>query len=95
MYCITVTFVVNDAHAMEFEQAVRINARQSLADEPGCRVFDVCIDAGGTRFFLYELYDDADAFQAHLLTPHFAAFDRQVSAWVIDKSVQVWRKLPA
>lgn len=94
MYCVTVTFNVHSEQAAAFQLAVQANAQQSLADEPGCRCFDVCVDADGARIFLYELYDDAAAFQAHLRTPHFIAFDREVSPWVIHKSVQVWRRLP-
>jgi (4S)-4-hydroxy-5-phosphonooxypentane-2,3-dione isomerase len=93
MYCLTVTFNVRPANAAAFIDAVRENARRSAADEPGCRVFDVCVDAGGTRIFLYELYDDEAAFAAHLKTSHFAVFDKQVAPWVIDKSVSVWHKL--
>jgi quinol monooxygenase YgiN len=95
MYCITVTFHVQAQHAVAFRLAVLANAQQSVADEPGCHVFDVCVDGAGTRFFLYELYDDEAAFQAHLASPHFIAFNEEVTPWVIEKSVQVWSQLAA
>jgi (4S)-4-hydroxy-5-phosphonooxypentane-2,3-dione isomerase len=95
MYCITVVFTVQAAHAAAFRAAVLANAQQSLRDEPGCRLFDVCADAAATRFFLYELYDDEAAFKQHLTSAHFKAFDAQVAPWVLDKTVQAWRKLDA
>jgi quinol monooxygenase YgiN len=51
------------------------------------------VDATGAVFFLYELYDDEAAFAAHLETPHFKAFDREVAPWVVGKVVHAWRKL--
>jgi (4S)-4-hydroxy-5-phosphonooxypentane-2,3-dione isomerase len=93
MFCITVSFAIHQPHAAAFAAAVLDNARRSLADEPGCRVFDVAVDASGQQFFLYELYDDESAFQAHLRTPHFAAFDALVAPWVADKQVRAWQRL--
>jgi (4S)-4-hydroxy-5-phosphonooxypentane-2,3-dione isomerase len=95
MHCITVVFTIQARHAAAFRAAVVANAQQSLAQEPGCRTFDVCADAAGTRFFLYELYDDEAAFKHHLGSAHFKAFDAQVTPWVLDKSVQAWQRLDA
>jgi quinol monooxygenase YgiN len=93
MFCVTVHFTLRPAHADAFAAAVLDNAARSLADEPGCRVFDVVRDASGLQIFLYELYDDEPAFQAHLSTPHFRAFDAQVAPWVADKQVRSWTRL--
>jgi quinol monooxygenase YgiN len=93
MYCVTVTFSIHAPHAAAFGAAVLDNARRSLVDEAGCRVFDVVVDRAGTQFFLYELYDDEAAFQAHLRTPHFKAFDALVAPWVADKQVRNWTRL--
>ena len=44
----------------------------SVRDEPGCFRFDIHQDAEvPTRFYLYKVYTDEAAFQAHLETPHF------------------------
>jgi len=37
---------------------------------------------------LYEIYDDRAAFQAHVKTPHFAAFDRESRDLVAAKTVR-------
>ncbi len=89
MYVITVEFEVEPQHATEFCAAVVDNARRSRSSEPGCRQFDVCVapdDPG--RFFLYEVYDDRAAFDVHLATPHFRAFDPMVAPWLRRKTVR-------
>ncbi len=89
MYAVVVEFLIHPPQLRAFEAAIVANARQSLADEPGCRRFDVCRDlAEPRRFLLYELYDDAAAFEAHLATPHFRAFDAACAPWVERKAVQ-------
>ena len=71
-----------------FRRLIVENARASVRDEPGCRQFDVVIPQGDAdRVFLYEVYDDAAAFDAHKRTPHFAAFDRDCVPFVAAKVV--------
>ena len=36
---------------------------------------------------LYEIYDDAAAFDAHLATPHFAIFNEATAPLVASKTV--------
>lgn len=70
-----------------FRRLVDANAIASL-DEPGCRRFDVLEPAGeGDRVVLYEIYRDRSAFEDHLQTPHFAAFDKAVAGLVAGKQV--------
>ena len=53
------------AHSLE-------DGKDSVANEPGCRQFDVHVAADGSpTLVLYEVYDDRAAFEAHLQTPHF------------------------
>ena len=62
--------------------------KASVDDEPGCRQFDVAQDANDpASFFLYEIYDDEDAFKAHVQSPHFKSFDKLSGPWVKDKKV--------
>lgn len=78
-----------------FAQAIVENARASRADEPGCRQFDVCREPGDdTCFFLYELYDDEAAVQAHLQSPHFLRMSALTSSWVARKQVWRYRLMP-
>lgn len=94
MEVLLVEFRVHAPHWADFEAAIRRNAATSLAEEPGCRRFDVAADpAEPGRFVLYELYDDEAAVQAHLRAPHFAHFDAESRPWVAAKQVQRLRLL--
>jgi len=89
-YVVTVEFAVQPEHAARFTELLLENARTSLADEPGCQVFDVCTwPQQEDRFFLYEVYDSSEAFQLHLQSPHFKAFDAAVAPWIARKTVQI------
>ena len=51
------------------------NAEATRTTEPGCRQFDVVVDVeDATRITLYEVYDDAEAFEAHQQTAHFKSY---------------------
>jgi (4S)-4-hydroxy-5-phosphonooxypentane-2,3-dione isomerase len=89
MLALVVEFRIKPAHIAEFEHAIIENARASHDTEPGCRQFDVCRDsADPSVFFLYELYDDDAAIQAHLQTPHYLQMNQVTADWVDTKSVR-------
>jgi len=91
MYVVTVTFVVQDAQIEAFDRAMAAQARNSVAREAGCHRFNVCKDPDdAARTFLYELYEDAEAFQGHLASPHFKDFDATVAPWLVSKEVETW-----
>ncbi len=97
MYVVTVFFTLKPEHVAEFLQAVIHNANTSLADEPGCRQFDVCVPHNGpNEVFLYETYDSEAAFAGHLVSDHFQAFNTLSAPWVANKVVHtVLRVSPA
>ena len=75
MYVVSVEFVVQPEHAAAFRREVIANARVSRDTEPGCRQFDVCaMPDDPATIFLYEVYADRAAFDAHLATSHFRSF---------------------
>jgi (4S)-4-hydroxy-5-phosphonooxypentane-2,3-dione isomerase len=58
----------------KFKTAVMENAAASVK-EPGCRQFDVLFeDSDPHHVFLYEVYDDATALDAHRATAHFKKY---------------------
>ena len=66
-------------------------AALSLSNEVACQQFDVCSDPEKpNEVFLYEIYDDAQAFESHLKTQHFLAFDSAVSDMIIDKTIKTF-----
>jgi quinol monooxygenase YgiN len=87
-YAIIVDFKLVANTRRLFRSLVDANAQTSLASEPGCRRFDVLEPKGEEdRVVLYEIYRDRAAFEDHLKTPHFAAFDAAVAGLVAEKSV--------
>ena len=94
MFAVTVLFRVSPEDADAFGALVRENARASLRTEAGCVQFDVCTDpATPGDVFLYELYDDAAAFDAHLASDHFKAFDEAVKGMVQVKTVRTYTEV--
>ena len=93
MYVITVLFSVRPEHSPEFLQAIVANARTSVAEESGCRQFDVCVsDRNSNDVFLYEVYDSKAAFDAHLASAHFRQFTESTAAWVTAKVIQAFER---
>ncbi|HKT79786.1 MAG TPA: putative quinol monooxygenase [Vicinamibacterales bacterium] len=92
MYIVTVEFDVESRFVAPFMEAMLENARISRLLEAGCRQFDVCTaEDDPTRVFLYEVYDDRAAFEAHLSMAHYKAFDASVQGWVTGKRVSFYR----
>jgi (4S)-4-hydroxy-5-phosphonooxypentane-2,3-dione isomerase len=90
MYVVIVEFEIVPVHVSAFKSRVLQQARDSLALETDCNVFDVCEDStASTHILLYEIYSDGAAFEHHLQTPHFKAFDTEVAPWILSKSVRI------
>ena len=69
-------------------------AQNSLDKKEGCLQFVVYQDpSDGKSFFLYEVYIDSEAFEAHLQTAHFIDFDRTVKQRTESKVAEKWHKL--
>lgn len=90
MYAVCVTFEIQPGEMSAFLPLMHAQAQNSLAREPNCHQFDVCHTVGSETVFLYELYTDRAAFDAHLQSDHFIAFDRETSAMVAAKSVDLF-----
>ena len=89
MHVVTVEFRIESGQMKRFLPLILENA-----EEPGCQLFDVCTDpAAPDTVFLYEVYDDEAAFQAHLAAPHYARFDAAAKALVADKQVRILERL--
>ena len=77
MFSLVVQMEVRPDRRDEFLAGMAANAEASVRDEPGCLRFDVSATAADpNRFFLYELYTDAGAFEAHKASPHFIQWRR-------------------
>ena len=94
MFVVTVLFHIRRDRIAAFLPLMQAQARASLGAEPGCQVFDVCQSAEDpARVFLYEVYCDRAAFDVHLASTHFRAFDTAVSKMVAAKEVATYQRL--
>ena len=70
----------------KFKAAILENAAASVK-EPGCRQFDVLVEESNPHHvFLYEVYDNAAALEAHRATAHFNRY-AETAAPMITKRV--------
>ena len=89
MFSLVVQVQVRPDRREEFLAGMDANAEASVRDEPGCLRFDVSsVNDDPHRFFLYELYTDAAAFDAHKASPHFAQW-REIAERVLVPGSQV------
>ncbi len=94
MFAVAVTFDIEPENVAAFTDLVCTQARNSLEGETDCHQFDVCIDSDDeTRFFLYELYTDEDAFKVHQDTAHFKQFATDSAGLVKDKTVTTLHRI--
>ena len=90
-FAVCVTLSIRPGDWDRFIPLMHANAQASLCDEPGCQRFDVLTDpAYPDEVFLYEIYDSAEAFDAHLQPEHFRSFDAAVSEMVQDKVIKTY-----
>ena len=91
MFAVLVTFAIKPGRMPDFLPLMRDNAQTSVREEPGCRQFDVLTTATATdEVVLYELYDDRAAFDVHLASDHFRAFDAATADMIADKDVRLF-----
>ena len=94
MFEVAVEFIIHPDHVGGFKEAVLRQSHNSVTREPACKQFDVCHDPNeATRFFLYELYDNSDAFAVHRKTEHFAQFQSTIAGMVKDKRLMTLERL--
>jgi autoinducer 2-degrading protein len=93
MFAVTVTFEVAPGRMADLMPPLLENARASR-EEPGCRRFDVLTDpARPDTIFLYELYDDAAGFEAHMNYPHFKTFAAIVEPMIKSRELLTWESV--
>jgi len=94
MFVVTVNFTIATGEMAGFMPLMLANARQSLEQEPDCHQFDVCTDpATPQTVFLYEVYQNKAAFDAHLLMPHFLQFNEATAHMIVQKDIQTFTQV--
>jgi quinol monooxygenase YgiN len=90
-YVIIAQFDLKPGTRDQFVEIALVDARASVANEPGCQRFDVLTsDDKPDAAALYEIYDDRAAFDAHLEMPHLQAFRDGIEDLVIDRDIRIF-----
>ena len=88
MHIVLVVVTIRPEMRTEFEHALLHNARESVANEEGCRRFDVSQDVNDpARWILHEVYDAPEAHAKHRQSEHFLAYDAIAQRAIIEKTV--------
>ncbi|MDP8243226.1 MAG: putative quinol monooxygenase [Candidatus Hinthialibacter antarcticus] len=94
MFVVVVEFESKAGCEAPLLDAVKTQAKNSIEREVECLQFDVCIEPDHpNKIFLYEVYANESAFQAHTKTNHFAAFDQTVQPWIESKTVRILSRI--
>jgi len=67
-----------------------------VREEPGNVTFEPCtLEAAPRRWFVYEVYRDAAAFQAHIAADYGSAFNAALGPLIEEDGSRLTRLLPA
>lgn len=79
---------IKPADMPKFMEAIKENGAASV-HEPGCRTFNIHVSASDpNHVFLYEVYDNAAALDAHRQTPHFKKYAATTKDMVAKRDVR-------
>lgn len=85
-FVVIAEFQVKPGQMKAFLDAAMDDARHSVADENGCRQFDVmCPEGSADTVIFYEVYDSRAAFVAHLETVHLARFRKALPHLIVQE----------
>lgn len=94
MFIVAAELAVDPDQHERFKAHVLENARLARTTEKGCRQFDVCVDAQKPgQFFLYEVYEDRAAFDAHQASAHLKAFREQAGSLLKSRNVRFFERV--
>jgi quinol monooxygenase YgiN len=85
-FVVIAEFTIKPGCLEQFLAIARQDARDSVANEPGCQQFDAVQPEGRSdQVVLYEVYDDRAAFDAHLQSEHYFPFRDGVPALTVGE----------
>lgn len=94
MLALCVYFEIDPESLDAFLLSIYRNASDSLENEVGCHQFDITQDPQNpSKIFLYELYDDAVAFELHKNASHYLKFNDAISGMVNKRSIRLSQKI--
>lgn len=89
MLVLQVAFKIKAERVDDFLKEIAANAASAVRDEPGCMRFDVLQDSEDpSRIYLYEVYKDDAALDAHRQAPHYLRWRDAVQEWHAEPAVR-------
>ena len=89
MHIVIAPIQIKKSFKERFLEEIIADAKGSVTNEPGCLRFDVVQDSNDPdRIWLYEVYRDAAAFEAHTQTPHFIRWRDATKDWMDESPIQ-------
>jgi quinol monooxygenase YgiN len=74
-FVLVVELEIDPSQLELFKAAIKENGETAVRIEAGCLGFSAVFEKDNpTRVRLFEIYENADAFKAHLETPHFTKY---------------------
>ena len=88
MYIVIAPIQVKKGFKEQFVEEMIADGKGSVTNEPGCLRFDIVQDTHDPdRIWLYEVYRDEAAFEAHKQTPHFIRWRDTTKDWTEETSL--------
>lgn len=89
LYINAVDLDIKPGEMPKFLEAIKENGAASVKDEPGCREFNIVVSrTDPNHVFLFEVYDNEAAVQAHRNTEHFKKWVAATSSMIVGRSVR-------
>ena len=88
VYINAVDLVVIPSEMPKFIEAIKENGANAVK-EPGCREFNITVLANNpNHVFLYEVYDNEAALNAHRQTEHFKKYQAATANMIAERNVR-------
>ena len=88
VYVNAIDLVIIPSEMAKYVEAIKENAANAVK-EPGCREFNISVLANRpNHVFLYEVYDNEAALNAHRATDHFKKYQATTANMVADRNVR-------
>jgi (4S)-4-hydroxy-5-phosphonooxypentane-2,3-dione isomerase len=88
LYINAVDLDINPADIDKFLAALKVNGAAAV-QEPGCREFNITVSQKDpNHVFIFEVYDNAAALDAHRATDHFKAYAAATKEMVAKRDVR-------
>lgn len=82
MIAVVATIKTKPGQGAEFEAVARELAAKVNAEEPGCKLYQLCKAGEPDTYVFMERYVDQAAIEAHRVTPYFKELGKKMGAFM-------------